>query len=120
MVKVLVAFLVVSSLAFVSPAPTPAAQTGKTDTVFNRRFLPKVKPLMPYEHLVRIIGTQGELVGSRNVKSETFVVYSWNGRKKSSLRVMVSNGKLIEATMLAPNGHTYTIGRDGKIKVLDD
>ncbi len=111
MVKVLVALLVVLSLAFLSTAPTPAAQPGKTDTVFNRRFLPKVKPMMAYEHLVRIIGTQGELVGNRNAKSETVVAYSWNGRKKSSLRVLLSNGKLIEATMIAPNGHTYIIGR---------
>jgi|AMWB02.1.fsa_nt_gi hypothetical protein len=120
MVKVIVALVVVLSLAFVSTIPAPAAQPGRTDTVFNRRFLPKIKPMMAYEHLVRIIGTQGELVGNRNVKSATVVEYSWNGRKKSTLRVQFSNGKLIEATMLAPNGHTYTVGRDGKTRDLGD
>jgi hypothetical protein len=120
MIKVLVALLVVVSLAFVSTAAMPAAQPGKTDTVFNRRFLPKVKPMMAYEHLVRIIGTPGEVVENKKGKTETVVAYRWNGRKKSSLRVIVSNGKIIEATMLAPNGHTYSIGRDGKIRDLGD
>ena len=37
-----------------------AGQPGTTDTVFNRKFIYKLNPLMPYDQLVKIIGNQAE------------------------------------------------------------
>ena len=121
MVRKLVLLLIVMSFSIASAASvSAAAQPGITGTVFNKRFLPKIKPMMTYDQIVQIIGTQGVVVGEKKAGSVPVTTYGWKGGKNSSLNVMVSNRKIIEARMHAPNGHTYHIGRSGEIKDLGD
>lgn len=97
-----------------------AMQPGKTGTVFNRRFIPKIKPMMPYDQIVKIVGSQGAKTGEEKKGAASIISYRWNGVKKSVLNIRVSGGKLVDATMLAPNGHTYYIGKNGETKDLGD
>ncbi len=91
-----------------------AAHPGVAGTVFNKRFIPEIKPMMTYGQMVKIIGAPGLKVGEeRGVAS--VVRYRWNGGKGSVLNLTVSAGRITEAIVLAPNGHTYKIGRDGKV-----
>lgn len=97
-----------------------AMQPGKTDTVFNRRFIPKIKPMMPYDQIVGMVGNQGAKTREEKSGAATITSYRWNGGKKSVLNIRVSGGRLIDATILAPNGHTYYMGKKGDVKDLGD
>ena len=81
-----------------------------TETVFNKRFIPKIKPMMQYEQLVKIIGKPGAVVKDANSTSTQIIHYHWDGGKRSALDAMVESGKIVDATLLAPNGNTYRIG----------
>jgi hypothetical protein len=85
-------------------------QPEKTETVFNKRFISKISPMMPYEQLVKIIGTPGVVVKDAGSASPQTIHYHWNGGRNSALDARVAAGKLVDATILAPNGNTYQIG----------
>ena len=90
-------------------------QPGVSETVFNRRFIPTIKPTMTYEQIVNMAGAPGLKVGENNRTSPATVQYRWKGGRDSILTVNFINGKMIDATVLAPNGHTYAIRKSGEV-----
>jgi len=90
-------------------------QPGVTDTTFNRRFIPTIKPMMTYEQLVKLVGTQGIKVGENRNASPPTVQYRWKGGKDSVLTATLSSNRLISATVVAPNKHTYLIQSNGEV-----
>lgn len=120
MIRKLVLLTVALLIVGFSANAFSAAQPGMTSTVFNRRFIPKIKPMMPYDQIVRMVGSQGAKTGEGKQTTAPIISYRWNGGKKSVLNVRVSSGRLVDATMLAPNGHTYYIGKKGEVKDLGD
>ena len=97
-----------------------AAQPGKTGTVFNKRFIRTIRPMMPYEQLVKNIGAPGLSIPAKKGAKTSVTNYHWDGGKSSALDVRVTGGRVIDATMHAPNGHTYLVGKNGQIKDLGD
>ena len=115
MIKKMMLFAVMLMLLFVSTQITAGAQPGKTDTVFNRRFIQKIKPMMSYDQLVKIVGVAGIKTGENKRTSPPMVSYHWNGGRESALDVKTMAGKVVEATMLSPKKRKYTIDKNGKI-----
>ncbi len=87
-------------------------QPESTETVFNKRFMPKVKPMMTYDELEKTIGKPGTVVKDADSSSPQIIHYHWDGGKRSALDARVEAGKLVDATLLAPNGNTYRIGEN--------
>jgi len=92
-----------------------AAQPGMTSTVFNRRFVGKIKPPMHYAQIVKITGTAGLKLADGKAASTGITRYQWTGGKESVLRARFAAGRMVDATILAPNGHTYSIRQSGEI-----
>jgi hypothetical protein len=89
---------------------------GVTETIFNRRFIPTIKPSLSYEQLTQLAGgIQGEKINESKDGAAKILNYRWHGGKKSILTVKLRDNKLIEATVLAPNGHTYKIQMNGQV-----
>jgi hypothetical protein len=86
-----------------------------TAAIFNRRFLPTIKPGMTYEEIVKIAGAPGVKVEEDKNASPPTIQYRWNGGKDSVLTVKFGNNRMIDATVLVPNGHTYLIQNSGDI-----
>jgi hypothetical protein len=80
-------------------------------TTFNRRFLPTIKPAMTYEQIAQIVGGPGVKIS----QAKETIQYRWNGSRDSILTVKFGDNRMIEATVLAPNGHTYLIQNNGDI-----
>jgi hypothetical protein len=104
--------LIILILCLISLLAACNKQPENTETVFNKRFIPKIKPMMQYEQLVKIIGKAGAVVKDANSTSPQIIHYHWDGGKSSTLDAMVESGKLVDATVLAPNGNTYRIGNE--------
>jgi hypothetical protein len=115
MKKKLMEFACTALLAFASAQLCAGVQPGVTDTRFNRRFLPTLKPMMTYEQIVRIVGAPGVKVGEDRKSSPPTVQYSWNGGKGSVLTVRLGNNRMIDATVQAPNRNIYLIKSNGQI-----
>jgi len=98
-------------LSCVLSAAVSAGQPGTADKVFNRRFIEKVKPMMPYDHLVKIVGSEGMKVGEDNRFSPPAVSYHWNGERKSALDVKVAAGKVVDATVTSPKNKKISLGK---------
>jgi hypothetical protein len=107
-------------LCFAASQMVWAAQPGMTGTVFNKRFIGKIKPAMPYEQIVKITGAPGLKVADGKAPSQGIVRYQWKGGKESVLRARFTSGRMIDATVLAPNGHTYSIRQNGEVVDLGD
>ena len=90
-------------------------QPGVTDTTFNRRFIPSIKPMMTYDQIVKLVGTPGVKVREDRNSSPPTVQYRWQGGKDSVLTVRLANNKVVDATVLAPNKHTYLIRSNGEV-----
>jgi hypothetical protein len=88
---------------------------GVTSTIFNRRFIPTLKPQLSYEQLVKMAGASGEKLGESKDASSKVVNYRWKGGRDSVLIVKLRDNKMVEATVLAPNGHTYKIQSNGEV-----
>ncbi len=112
--------LAVTTLMFFTLQAAAGQPAGVTGTVFNKRFIPNIRPMMSYDQIVRITGAQGAKVGESKAGSTSVSSYRWNGGRGSVLNVRLAGGKLVDATIKAPNGHTYAIGRDGKVSDLGD
>lgn len=112
-------FLLISAFCLACAISRPAfsAQPATTDTVFNKRFIHSLQPRMGYDRLVARIGTPGARLGERqgNTPSTTVTRYGWKGGKHSSLEVDIVAGRLSQANMRAPNGHTYLFDARGAI-----
>jgi hypothetical protein len=110
----LVLFSCVPSLAI------SAGQPGTTDTVFNRKFIYKIKPMMPYEQLTKILGNQGKKVGEDKRSSTTKMIYHWNGGRKSALDIKVAAGKVVDVTVISPKKQKFSLGKSGELVDLGD
>jgi hypothetical protein len=88
---------------------------GVTETVFNRRFIPTLKPQLSYEQIVKMAGGPGEKLGESKEGASRIVNYRWKGGRDSVLTVKLRDNKMVEATVLAPNGHTYKIQSNGEV-----
>lgn len=107
-------------LSCVSTLAISAGQPGTTDTVFNRRFVYKLKPLMPYDQLVKIVGTQGRKVGEDKRTSTPKMIYHWNGGRKSALDIKVAAGKVVDVAVISPRKQKYSLGKNGELVDLGD
>ena len=119
MIRKMTLFAVMAMLIFVASQVTAGVQPGRTDTVFNKRFIQKIKPMMSYEQLVKIIGTSGIKTGENKSTSTPVASYHWNGGRESALDVKTKAGKVVEATMFSPNKHKYSIDKNGKIMDME-
>ncbi|MDD2734041.1 MAG: hypothetical protein PHF56_08865 [Desulfuromonadaceae bacterium] len=91
-----------------------AGQPGTADMVFNRRFMEKLTPMMPFDLLVKMVGTEGTKSGEDKRSSPPTVIYHWNGERKSTLDVKVSAGKVVNATAISPKNKKFSIGKTGE------
>ena len=90
-----------------------AGQPGTTGTIFNRRFIQKVKPMMPYDQLVKIAGAEGAKVGEEKRSPAPKVAYHWDGGRKSVLDVNVVAGKVVDATVTSPKNKKFSLEKSG-------
>lgn len=118
-VRAVIACLLVCNV-ILCPAVGNAA-SGQADKVFDKAFLQSVKDVMSYEQIVRIVGVQGEKVGSDSLKIPGDK-YHWNGREHSSFNIRVSAGKVIDANVVTPDGRIISLDKSldgsGEIKEL--
>jgi len=101
----------VMMVTFAAATALAGSQPGTTDTVFNRKFFEKIKPMMPYEQLVTMIGTAGAKVTVNKPASPANTVYHWDGGRKSALDIKVDTGKVVEATVTSPKNKKFTLGK---------
>jgi hypothetical protein len=96
------------------------AASGQADKVFDKAFLQSIKDVVSYEQLVRIVGVQGEKVGSNFLKIPGDK-YHWNGREHSSFNIRISAGKLIDANVVTPDGRIISLDKslEGSGEVTD-
>jgi hypothetical protein len=92
-----------------------ATDPGIAAATFNKRFLPTIQPGMTYEQIAKIAGSRGEIISEDKNASPPIVQYRWNGGKNSVLTVKFGSDRMMEATILAPNGHKYLIQNSGEI-----
>lgn len=93
----------------VSPKVGNAASV-QADKVFDKAFLQSVKDVLTYEQIVRIVGVQGEKVGS-NILKIPGDKYHWNGLKNSSFNIRVNAGKVIDANVVTPDGRIISLDK---------
>lgn len=121
MIKKIATLTAMIVLSFVvSSQVVSGSEPGKTTTVFNKKFIYRLKPMMPYEQLVKIIGSPGIKVGENKSSSAPAVRYHWNGGRGSVLNVTTVAGKLVDANMTSPNQRKFSLGKNGKIADLGD
>jgi hypothetical protein len=70
---------------------------------------------MTYEEVVKIAGAPGTIISEDKNVSPPIIQYRWNGGKDSVLTGRFGNNRMIDATVLAPNRHTYLIPNSGEI-----
>ena len=85
------------------------------ETIFNRRFTLTIRPSMTYEEVVKLAGGQGAKIGEDKSGSLPTAQYRWDGKRESILTVRFSDNKMLDATVRAPNGHTYLIKNSGEV-----
>ena len=107
-VRAVIACLLVCNV-ILCPAVGNAA-SGQADKVFDKAFLQSVKDVMSYEQIVRIVGVQGEKVGSDSLKIPGDK-YHWNGRENSSFNIRINAGKVIDANVVTPDGRIISLDK---------
>jgi hypothetical protein len=106
-------------LCCVSATAMSAGLPGTTDTVFNRKFVAKLKPMMSYDQIVKLIGIEGKKTGEDKKSPLPKMYYHWNGGRKSALDIKVAGGKVADVTVTAPKGQKYSLGKNGQLVELD-
>ncbi len=94
-----------------SSATDPAA----TGTVFNKRLLPSIKPMLTYAQIATLAGAPGAKINVSRKTSPPTVQYRWNGGKDSVLTARFANDRMVDATVRVPNGKTFVIRNNGEI-----
>lgn len=107
----LLVYIVILSPAFGNAASVQA------DKVFDKAFLQSIKTVLTYEQIVRIVGVEGENVGSNSLKIPGDK-YHWNGRENTSFNIRVISGKVIDGNVLTPDGRIITLEGNGEINEL--
>ncbi len=103
------------ALIAVLVAQAAAGQAGVTEAVFNRRFLPSIKPGMTYEQITKLAGGPGLKIAENQKAGPLAVQYRWKGGRNSVMTVNFTGNKMTDATILAPNKHTYLIKSSGEV-----
>jgi len=111
-IKKITALALLMVFACVSSQALFAGQAGTADLAFNRRFIQKLKPMMPYEQLVKIIGSEGSKSGEDKQSKTPKVHYHWDGARKSALDVKVDAGKVVDATVTSPKSKKFPLGKN--------
>ncbi len=109
----IVAIALLLALSCLSSPALAAGLPGSTDTVFNKKFVYKIKPLMPYEQLVTIAGGPGKKLSEGKGAAPT--LYHWDGARKTALDAKVEAGKVVEATVTSPKGKKFARGKKGEL-----
>ena len=91
------------------------AQAGVTETVFNRRFIPTIRPGMTYEQVMNLAGGPGLKTGENKKTTPATIQYRRKGGRGSILTANFAENKITDAAVLAPNKHTYLIKRSGEV-----
>jgi hypothetical protein len=91
-----------------------AGQPGTADIVFNRRFMEKIKPMMPLAQLVKMVGTEGTKSGEDKRSVPPTTSYHWNGERKSLLDIKVANDKVVAATITSPKNKKFSFEKKGE------
>jgi hypothetical protein len=105
-------FLVI--FLFAASETISAGQPGTADTVFNRRFMEKLKPMMPLAQLVKMVGTEGTKSGEDKRSVPPTTSYHWNGERKSLLDIKVANDKVVAATVTSPKNKKFSFEKKGE------
>lgn len=113
--KILMGIACAALLACAFAQLSACGEPGETDTTFNKKFIPTIKPAMTYEQIVKMVGTAGVKVGENKNASPPTVQYRWKGGKDSILTATFAGNKMIDATVVVPSKHTYHIQSDGKV-----
>ncbi|MHC1698423.1 MAG: hypothetical protein AB9919_10280 [Geobacteraceae bacterium] len=95
-----------------------AAEPGTTGTVFNKRLLPSIKPMLTYAQIATLAGAPGAKIAESKKTSPPTIQYRWKGGKDSILIARFANNRMVDATVRVPNGKTFAIRRNGKIDDL--
>jgi hypothetical protein len=88
---------------------------GTTSTVFNKRMLPSIKPMITYAQLATLAGAPGAKIDISRKTSPPTVQYHWKGGKDSVLTARFANDRMVDATVRVPNGKTFAIRTNGEI-----
>ena len=120
MFKRLATLAMILMLSSLSSMAISAGQPGTTETVFNKKFIYRLKPMMAYEQLTKIIGVEGKKVGEEKGSSSSKMMYHWDGERKSALDVKVVSGKMVDVTVTTPKKKKYSLGKKGELVGLDD
>jgi hypothetical protein len=95
-----------------------AKDPGTTSTVFNKRLLPSIKPMLTYAQVATLAGAPGTKIGESRKTSPPTVQYRWKGGKDSVLTARFANNRMVDATIRVPNGKTFAIRSNGEIADL--
>jgi hypothetical protein len=77
-----------------------AGQPGVTETVFNRRFIPTLKPQMTYEQIMKMAGgVPGTKIGEDKKAAPPVIQYRWKGGRDSVLTARFRNNRMMDATV---------------------
>lgn len=113
--KIWIGFLGVFIFAGAYTQIIAAGQPGVTETIFNRRFIPTVKPQMTYDQIEKMAGASGAKVSEDKKAAPPMIQYRWKGGRNSVLTVRFRGNKMIDATVLVPNGRAYEIRSNGEV-----
>jgi hypothetical protein len=92
-----------------------ATDPGATGTVFNKRMLPSIKPMLTYAQIASLAGAPGAKIIVSKTTSPPIVQYRWKGGKDSVLTARFANDRMVDATVRVPNGKTFAIRSNGEI-----
>jgi hypothetical protein len=120
MLKRMTVLLILLLLSSLASRATAAGQPGATDTVFNKKFIHKLKPMMPYEQLTSIVGAQGRKVAEDKSSATPTAIYHWDGERSSSLEARVAAGKVVVVRLVSPKGKKFSQGKKGELIELGD
>jgi hypothetical protein len=65
---------------------------GVAETVFNRRFIPTLKPQLSYEQIAKMSGVPGEKLAESKEGASKVVNYRWKGGRDSVLTPTSATG----------------------------
>jgi hypothetical protein len=92
-----------------------ATDPGTTSTVFNKRLMPNIKPMLAYAQIATLAGAPGVKIGESKKTSPPTVQYRWKGGKDSVLIARFASNRMVDATIQVPNGKTFAIRDNGEI-----
>jgi hypothetical protein len=120
MIRILLKTVLPAALLLTTSSLPAAPQPGKAETTFNKKFILRIKPMMPHDQLVKMIGVAGRITGESRSSKVPVVSYHWDGDRKTTLNVKSAAGKVIEAVVVSPRQKRITLDSNGKIEGLQE